>query len=46
VLTQPSLTLPVDDGSLTLGTWQEVFLFEHRAHPQTRRVNVRIMKVA
>lgn len=45
VLTQPSLTLPVDEGSLTLGTWQEVYLFEHRSHSQIRQVNVRIMKI-
>jgi secondary thiamine-phosphate synthase enzyme len=33
-----SLSIPVEDGSLVLGTWQGVYLFEHRDAPQTRRV--------
>jgi secondary thiamine-phosphate synthase enzyme len=28
----PSLTLPVGDGQLTLGTWQGIYLCEHRDH--------------
>ena len=38
VLTQTELTLPVREGQLVLGTWQGVFLWEHRAHPHTRKV--------
>lgn len=37
-LTQVSLTIPVARGELTLGTWQGIYLFEHRAAPHRRRV--------
>jgi secondary thiamine-phosphate synthase enzyme len=37
-LTQTSLSIPVVDGSMALGTWQGLYLFEHRAHPHSRRV--------
>jgi len=43
VLTEVSLTLPVANGRLLLGTWQGVFLWEHRAQPQTRRVVVTVI---
>jgi secondary thiamine-phosphate synthase enzyme len=33
-----SLSIPVVDGKLALGTWQGVYLFEHRDQPQTRHV--------
>ena len=33
-----SLTIPVRNGRLALGTWQGVYLFEHRAAPHTRQV--------
>jgi len=33
-----SLLLPVADGELVLGTWQGVYLWEHRAAPHTRRL--------
>jgi secondary thiamine-phosphate synthase enzyme len=32
----PSLTLPVDDGRLALGTWQGIYLCEHRDHGGSR----------
>ena len=32
----PSLSLPVSDGSLALGTWQGIYLCEHRDHGGTR----------
>ncbi|HZU87423.1 MAG TPA: secondary thiamine-phosphate synthase enzyme YjbQ [Anaerolineaceae bacterium] len=38
-----SLTLPIEDGSLCLGTWQGIYLFEHRSAPQRRRVLLRII---
>ena len=38
VLVGPSLTLPVGDGSLTLGTWQGIYLCEHRDRGGPRRV--------
>ena len=37
-LTQTSLSIPVIDGRLALGTWQGIFLAEHRAHPHRREV--------
>jgi secondary thiamine-phosphate synthase enzyme len=36
----PSLTLPVADGALALGTWQGVYLCEHRDHGGPRRLVV------
>lgn len=40
VLTGPSLTLPVADGRLALGTWQGVYLCEHRDRGGARSVLV------
>lgn len=37
-LTQVQLSVPVMHGSLVLGTWQGVYLFEHRAHPHRREI--------
>ncbi len=37
-LTQVQLSVPVMDGKLMLGTWQGIYLFEHRAQPSTREV--------
>lgn len=37
-LTQVSLSIPLLDGKLALGTWQGLFLFEHRHLPATRWV--------
>lgn len=42
VLTATSLGIPVLDGRLALGTWQGVYLWEHRRHPHTRRVVVHV----
>ena len=33
-----SLTIPVMEGKLALGTWQGIYLFEHRDRPHTREV--------
>ncbi len=38
VLTQTDLNLPVSDGRCALGTWQGVYLWEHRHAPHRRRV--------
>jgi secondary thiamine-phosphate synthase enzyme len=38
------ISIPIDDGQLSLGTWQGVFLAEHRTTPHLRQVSVRIMK--
>jgi secondary thiamine-phosphate synthase enzyme len=37
-LTDVSLAIPVTGGNLALGTWQGVYLFEHRRAPHTRRL--------
>ena len=37
-----SLTIPISNGSLELGTWQGIYLCEHRDSPHTRRVFVTI----
>lgn len=41
-LTATSLSIPVQGGRLGLGTWQGVFLFEHRRRPGSRRVLVHV----
>jgi len=46
MLTQTSLSIPVDEGRLSLGTWQGIYLFEHRARPHRRQVLVRCLGVA
>jgi len=46
MLTPVSLTIPVDDGELSLGTWQGVYLFEHRALSQRRQVLLRCLDSA
>lgn len=40
ILTGVSLGLPVRNGDLALGTWQGVYLWEHRAAPHARKVCV------
>ena len=37
-LTPVSLSIPVMDGRLMLGTWQGIYLFEHRSRPHRREV--------
>ena len=37
-LTSTSLSIPVIGGRIALGTWQAIYVVEHRASPQTRRV--------
>ncbi len=34
-LTQPGLTIPIDNGRANLGVWQGVYLFEHRSQPRS-----------
>ncbi len=43
MLTGTSLSIPVADGRLALGTWQGVFLWEHRTQPHERRVTVTLV---
>lgn len=41
-LTQTSLNIPVVDGTLALGTWQGIFLWEHRHAPKQRDLIVHL----
>lgn len=43
VLTDTSLTVPVGNCRLLLGTWQGIYLWEHRTAPQRRRVVVTVL---
>jgi secondary thiamine-phosphate synthase enzyme len=38
VMTQSSISLPISGGRLALGTWQGLFLWEHRARAHRRRI--------
>ena len=42
-LTQTQLTIPVLAGRMALGTWQGVYLFEHRSAPHRRNVVLHLM---
>lgn len=42
-LTQTHLSIPVADGRPMLGTWQGVYLFEHRDRPHHRRVALHLL---
>ena len=42
ILTNVSLSIPVNEGRLTLGTWQGIYLWEHRRSPHTREIVVHI----
>jgi secondary thiamine-phosphate synthase enzyme len=42
VLTQSEITLPVTRGRSGLGTWQGVFLWEHRTHAHQRKITLTI----
>ena len=42
-LTHTHLSIPVVDGRMALGTWQGVYLFEHRASPHRRSVVVQLI---
>jgi secondary thiamine-phosphate synthase enzyme len=43
VLTDTGLMVPVGGGRLLLGTWQGIFLWEHRTSPQRRSVVVTVL---
>ncbi len=42
-LTRTSEVIPIVKGSMTLGTWQGIFLFEHRAQPHARHIMVSVV---
>jgi secondary thiamine-phosphate synthase enzyme len=41
-LTSTSIGIPILDGQLTLGTWQGIYLWEHRSRPHSRKVVIHI----
>jgi secondary thiamine-phosphate synthase enzyme len=43
LLTGPQLTIPVSEGRPVLGTWQGIFLFEHRSRPHRREVVLHLL---
>ncbi|HEV3393607.1 MAG TPA: YjbQ family protein [Chthoniobacterales bacterium] len=43
LLTRTSETVPIVSGKMQLGTWQGIFLFEHRRSPHRRRVRLAII---
>jgi len=42
-LTQTQLTIPIISGKLALGTWQGIFLFEHRRRPHRRSLALHLL---
>ena len=42
-LTQVQLSIPVMDGRMALGTWQGVYLFEHRRRPHVREIALHLL---
>jgi secondary thiamine-phosphate synthase enzyme len=42
-VTRTSETIPISGGRLALGTWQAVYLWEHRSRPHARRLVVTIL---
>src|SRR5688572_12424113 len=43
VLTQTSIGIPIAGGALVLGTWQGLYLWEHRTSPHRRRITVTVI---
>jgi len=42
ILSKMDLTIPVSNGRGALGTWQGIYLWEHRIHPHNRSVTVTV----
>tara|TARA_B100001123_G_C14743653_1_gene801974 strand:- start:150 stop:563 length:414 start_codon:yes stop_codon:yes gene_type:complete len=42
-LTLTSLSIPIENFEITLGTWQGVYLFEHRIAPHTRSIKLHLL---
>jgi secondary thiamine-phosphate synthase enzyme len=42
-LTSAQLSIPVRDGQIALGTWQGIYVFEHRSEPQVRHVLMHVL---
>ena len=45
MLTATSITIPVDNGRLSLGTWQGIYLAEHRRRGHRREILLRVLAV-
>ena len=45
MITSTNMSLPIDGGRLSLGTWQGIYLFEHRKRAHRRRVLMRCLDV-
>src|SRR4051812_30127615 len=43
ILTQTSIGIPIVNGKLTFGTWQGLYLWEHRTAPHTRKITVMVL---
>tara|TARA_R110002074_G_scaffold145034_2_gene293398 strand:+ start:21236 stop:21649 length:414 start_codon:yes stop_codon:yes gene_type:complete len=43
ILTNPNLSVPISNGSLALGNWQGIFLWEHRLSSQLRKITVTLL---
>ncbi len=43
VITRSSEVIPIADGRMQLGTWQGIFLFEHRRAPHRRQIAISVM---
>jgi secondary thiamine-phosphate synthase enzyme len=44
MLTDTHLSIPIDNGNLSLGTWQGIYLFEHRVRSHRRQVLLRCLE--
>ena len=42
-LTQTQISIPVNLGNPSLGTWQDIYLFEHRSQPHTRKIHLHLI---
>ena len=45
LLTQTSLTIPILNKKMNLGTWQGIFLYEHRINPKIRKINLSFITI-
>jgi secondary thiamine-phosphate synthase enzyme len=45
LITPTSITIPIDDGQLSLGTWQGIYLAEHRSSGHKRHLLLRVLSV-
>ena len=46
LVTKTSESIPIESGQLMLGTWQGIYLFEHRYRPHRRTVLVHLLKIS